>query len=268
MIHIFLVLLVLLLLVLVLYIGVALGRWFGQKQLETHPTHKLEVVKVAEGSVFALLGLLIAFTFAGAYDRYEARKLHILEQANAFDTVYNYLDFLPRSERTNLHDTINQYLNMHLDAYHHEPFAKLIDQALDRALELEDKIWLTAVKASAQIQNTSIAANFIAAVNVMFDECHTGMNLSRVHPPLVIFGLMIGLAVLGAFLIGYDAAESKQARHIHTVSYILLTALTIYVIMNLEYPRTGFIRLNNFDHILLDARDHNNASYAYGLLVI
>lgn len=267
MIHFLFVALVLFALILILYISVALGRAFGKIEIRKHPKHKLEVVQVAEASVFALLGLLIAFTFSGAYDRYESRKLHILEQANAFEGVYNYLDFIAPKLQPNLHNSISMYLNMNLDAYHHQPFIKLVDQALDRALEIEDQIWKQAIVASNTIKNDSIAANFIGAINAMFDTSHTGMNLSRVHPPLIIFGLMIGLAALGGFLVGYDAAESKQAKHIHTVSYVLLTALTIYIIINLEYPRTGFIRLNNFDQILTDARDHNNKSFASNFLL-
>ncbi len=261
MVHLLFVCIVLLALILILYISVVLGRMFGQRQLHLHPRQKLEVIQAAEASVFALLGLLIAFTFSGAYDRYEARKLHILEEANAFEEVYNYLEYLPSMERKLLHNSVSQYLNMHLDAYHHQPYTALVDQALDRALQIEGQIWKHAMMSAQNIKNDSISANFINAVNVMFSTAHTGMNLSRVHPPLIIFGLMIGLAALGGFLVGYDAAESKQARHIHTVSYILLTAFTIYIVINLEYPRTGFIRLNNFDRVLTDVRDNDNLSY-------
>lgn len=261
MVHFIIVLFILLALVTFLYVSVVIGRWFGKRELKSHPRHKLEVMTVAETSVFGLLALLIAFTFGGAYDRYESRKVHVLEEANAFEKVYNYLYFLPSSYHKNLHEKVSKYLDLHLSAYHHLPFMREVEADLDAALKIEDQIWQLSVRAAEGLSNQSIAQSFVEAVNNMFDEARNGVNLSRVHPPGIIFVLMILLAGLGALLIGYDAAESKKKSHIHTLCYVLLTAMTIYIIINLEYPRTGFIRLNNFDKILLDARNHNNKSF-------
>lgn len=258
MIHLLIVLVALIGLIVILYISVELGRWFGVIQLKRHPKHKLEVMTVAESSVFGLLALLIAFTFSGAYERYENRKLHVITQANAFDAVYNYLDFVPNKYKARIHKNISAYLDAYLDAYNHIPFTSLVDSALDRALALEDQIWHDTVLAVGDIANVSIGQSVAQAIINVFDTSHTGISLTRVHPPGIIFILMVVLAALGAFLIGYDAAESKQKRHVHVLCYVLLTAFIINIIINLEYPRTGFIRLNNFDSILLDAKNHNN----------
>jgi hypothetical protein len=50
---------------------------------------------VVEGAVFALLGLLIAFTFSGAASRFDERRKLIVEEANAIGTAYLRLDLLP-----------------------------------------------------------------------------------------------------------------------------------------------------------------------------
>ncbi len=47
---------------------------------------------VIEGAMFALLGLLIAFTFSGAAERFERRRALIVEEANAIGTAYLRLD--------------------------------------------------------------------------------------------------------------------------------------------------------------------------------
>src|SRR5512134_4028601 len=49
---------------------------------------------VVEGAVFALLGLLIAFTFSGAAARFDQRRALIVEEANAIGTAYLRLDLL------------------------------------------------------------------------------------------------------------------------------------------------------------------------------
>lgn len=262
MIHFLIMLIVLFVLILGLYTSVMIGHWLGEKQVAKHPAHKLEVVTVAETSVFALLGLLIAFTFSGAYDRYETRKMQIIVQANAFDTAYNYLDVLPKKYQADMQNLINSYMEVYLTAYNHLPFMNIVEHYLDQGLVIEQKIWNMAVKSANEMNNSSVAQSVLESLSVMFDSVHTGMDLTRVHPPAIIFVLMLMLSALGALLIGFVAAESNQKRNLHTICYVLLTAIIINVIFNLEFPRTGFIRSNSFDNILVDVKDRNNRSFS------
>jgi hypothetical protein len=262
MLHLFLIIFVFAVLLLILTISAKIGRWFGRKQLKLHPHHKLEVVAVAETSVFGLLALLIAFTFSGAYDRFENRKIHIIEEANAYDAALYNISLVAPQYQPELSEKIRQYIDLHLTAYHHLPHFKQVEKDLDQALQLEHEIWKIAVNASKNNPNESLAQVFIESINKMFDAAHTGMNLAKVHPPGIIFLLMISLAGLGSFLIGYDSAETNHKRPIHTSSYIFLTAITIYIIFNLEFPRTGFLDVQYFDQMIVDIRNHTNTAFA------
>ena len=48
-----------------------------------------------EGALFALFGLLLAFTFSGAVDRYDAHRELVVEESNDIGTAYLRLDLLP-----------------------------------------------------------------------------------------------------------------------------------------------------------------------------
>ena len=55
-------------------------------------------------------------------------------------------------------------------------------------------------------------------------------------------------------MIGMHLA-SAGGRHIfHAVAYAIAIASTIYVIIDLEYPRVGLIRVNLFDKALIEQR--------------
>lgn len=245
-----------LLLVVLLLLSVLSGRKYGKKQL-THSSsqqHKLEVVSVAEGAVFALLGLLIAFTFSGAYERFEARKMHIIEEANAFETAYLRVDLLTPKTRGNLRANIHEYLKNHLQIYSQIPFPHA--KSMERAEELRKLIWDQAVASSNLQENIWVGQLVIPSINNMFDVVYDGYALTRNHPPAVIYLLLIGLALLGGFLVGYTTAESSTKRSIHVTSYVILTAFTIYVILDLELPRLGLIRVDSFDHVLANVGEH------------
>jgi len=51
-------------------------------------------VGVVEGSVFGLLGLLMAFTFSGAASRFNDRRQLIVEEVNAIGTAWKRIDLL------------------------------------------------------------------------------------------------------------------------------------------------------------------------------
>ena len=67
-----------------------------------------------EGAVFGLLGLLIAFTFSGASDRFNARRTLIAEEANAAEAAYMYVSMLPAEAHPSERELIRQYLDVRL----------------------------------------------------------------------------------------------------------------------------------------------------------
>lgn len=252
MVHVFFVVVVFVVLFIIMAACVAVGRRYGCKQVETHHKHKLEVVDVAESAVFALLGLLIAFTFSGAYDRYEQRKLHILQEANVYDTAYEYIDLLPVQYQPQLRSDVRQFLDLHLATYNDIPFAARVNRDLGQAIIVQHRIWKTLVAGSQGNPNNDV---FIPAFSKMFEITHEGINMTLIHPPAVIFLLLVGLAALGAFLVGYNSAETTKKYPLHMLCYVLLTTFTIFIIINLEFPRVGFIRFSSFDQMLVDVRN-------------
>ena len=70
-----------------------------------------------DGAVFALLGLMIAFTFSGAASRLEVRRQLIVQEANAIGTAYLRLDLLPPGAQPGLREDFRQYVDARLAVY-------------------------------------------------------------------------------------------------------------------------------------------------------
>jgi len=62
------------------------------------------------------------------------------------------------------------------------------------------------------------------------------------------------LAFACALLAGYGMSRSKTRSWMHTLGFALILAISVYVILDLEYPRAGLIQLEAYDQILIDAR--------------
>ena len=74
------------------------GRRVGQKAFERQGGGQANVGSL-EAAVFALLGLLIAFTFSGALQRFDTRRVQVVEEANTVGTAWMRLDLLPAAAR-------------------------------------------------------------------------------------------------------------------------------------------------------------------------
>jgi hypothetical protein len=246
---------VLISLLIILFMCVVWGRRYGKWRLAHNAKHKLEIVNVAEGSVFALLGLLVAFTFSSAYERFEARKIYIMEEANAMDTAFLRIDLLAPATQPALRKTFRDYVASRANIYRRLPDIDSIDTALQWSLNLRNQIWSQAVAACNITNNQATTQLFIGAVNSMFEIAKTRMDTTKIHPPIIIFALLIILAMVGSFLAGYSTAKHTMSNSIHILSYVAITALTIYVIIELETPRIGLIRVDKFDQILDEVHD-------------
>ena len=74
------------------------------------------------------------------------------------------------------------------------------------------------------------------------------------HPPMIIY-ITLGLLLLGGSLVaGYHMGEGKQRSWVHSLAFVMAIALAFYVILEFEFPRVGFVRIESFDKVLLDLR--------------
>jgi hypothetical protein len=78
---------------------------------------------------------------------------------------------------------------------------------------------------------------------------------AQLHPPMVVFAMLFGLALAGALLAGYGMAGGRARSWLHMVGFAAVLAGAVYVIIDLEYPRLGLIRVDAFDTALVELRN-------------
>jgi hypothetical protein len=205
-----------------------------------------------DAAVYGLLGLLIAFTFSGAAARFEARRHLIIEEANAIGTAYLRLDMLPAEAQAALKEKFRQYVDSRLKSYQKLPDIEAAKAEHQVSLALQAEIWTGAVVASKAAAPQPAAMLLLPALNQMIDITTTRLVTMQIHPPSIVFVMLIVMALLSALLAGYSMAGSQSRMHMLVFAAIL--AITVYVIIDLEYPRLGFIRIDAADQLLTEVR--------------
>jgi len=231
------------------------GRRIGVK----HSAHDAEKARAGlgavDGSIFGMLGLLIAFTFSGAASRFEQRRYLVVEEANNIGTAYLRLDLLPTSTQAALRELFRQYVDSRLATYRKLPDIPAAMEELAKSSELQREIWKQCVEAARDPRAQQATMLLLPALNNMFDITTTRTEAARTHPPEIVYIMLSVLALVSSLLAGYGMAGGKQRSWIHIASFASIVALTIYVILDLEYPRVGLIRLDRFDQVLVELRE-------------
>jgi hypothetical protein len=198
---------------------------------------------VIEAAVFALLGLLLAFQFARAGGRLDARRQLAVQEANAIGTAYLRLDLLPADEQPPLRDLFRRYVEARLRLLEVLPDLGAAEAELAAAQQLQGKIWTRAVAACRKQPGPAPTMLLLPALNDMIDVTTSRSVAGRTHAPLLLVALLFGVALLSAVLAGYTMSAASVQPLLHMVLFAAVTALTVYVILDLEYPRVGFIRI-------------------------
>jgi len=242
----------------VLFVGMLVlldvGRRIGRRRLQHDAEGARAGVGVIEGSVFGLLGLLLAFTFSGAASRFDARRHLIVQETNAIGTAWQRIDMLPPEFRPAIQDGFRRYLDARLAVYRKMPDVVAAKKELADARRIQEEVWAKATAVCRTEDGAPARMLLIPAMNEMFDIADARVLATRMHPPAIVFVMLGLLALAGALLAGYGMAGGQTRSWIHMVGFATTIALAIYVTLEFEYPRLGFIRLHDFDQALVDLR--------------
>jgi hypothetical protein len=249
-----------LLLTLALFAGMVallyLGRHIGVHRLASDPDSARVGTGAIDGAVFALLGLMIAFTFSGASTRFDDRRTLIVQEANAIGTAYLRLDLLAADAQPELRELFRRYTTARIETYRKLPDVAAAQAEAARAVGMQGEIWTKAVSA-AQRPGTSpaVASLLMPALNEVFDIATTRTMATLMHPPWAIFVLLFGLSLAAALLAGYAMAGGRAISPLHTITFAAVMAIAVNLILNIEYPRLGLIGLEEFDQAIVAVRE-------------
>jgi hypothetical protein len=212
-------------------------------------------VAAVEGAVFALFGLLVAFTFSGSIERFDKHRELIAEETNAIGTAYLRLDLLPKSAQPAVRELFGKYLDDRLEVYRKLPDIEAAKAALTTSNQLQDEIWIQAVNASRlPDSHPDTARLLLPSLNAMIDITTTREMAANLHPPAIIFILLFALSLACSLLAGYGMAASPRSWP-HILGFTAVTVITVFVILDIEYPRQGLFRADAYDQVLIDLRE-------------
>lgn len=232
-----------------LFSGLQVGKAKHRKAADDNSANSTVVA-----SLFGLLGFLLAFTFGMSGSRYDSRGEAIVREANSIGTAIMRSDLYPDSVRTLFRAHFKAYLEARI-AYHES--GRDTEKASNAGLQADSQgtaLWRLASTLARDKENLISSNQMIPALNDMLDSATLRNTGERARVPDSIVAMLFILSLASAFYVGYSSAGKGKLDGFIVTGFCLLTAIVIYITLDLDRPRRGLIKVDSSHQAMLDLR--------------
>lgn len=217
--------------------GYRLGKWRRSHISD----EKEQPVGAMVASILGLVALVLGFTFSLAASRFDARRMAVLEEANAIGTTFLRARLLPDPERGEVARLLREYVEVRIRGTQEGQ----TEQALARSEQIHELLWAQAVAAAEKDTGSFMTGVFIQSLNETID-LHAKRVLVGIRSriPLVIWIGLFGLALLGMAAVGYQAALSATRRSPAMLALVMAFAVVLLLIADLDRGQEGLLRIS------------------------
>ncbi len=226
------------LITLLLYVCSLTGSWLRERYAE-HAERHSSTFKTLEGSVLALLALLLGFTFSMAIARFNERKQAEVAEANAITATWLRTATLPEPARSQEQQLLRLYMPVRLEFLASGTSTRRLTSSLEKAGDLQAQMWGVAAGVAATHPDPVLAlylTSLSEAVGAV--EVRTAAYENRI--PGTAWALLLFIAAISSTLVGVGI--SSRSRLLRSV-LPLVVAAALAQTLDLDSPRSGFIRL-------------------------
>jgi hypothetical protein len=194
--------------------------------------------------MFALLALILAFTYAFSLSRYDARKQSVMMEANALSTAFLRADLTPEPVRQELKSLLLEYARTRVISGDVAADRELLFQQVARSLEIQEKLWPAALNSIDGGESGPKEISLLHSINDVLDA-HTrrAVNGYDLLPTAVLL-LMLTIASGALGVAGYNSGVAGHEDRWGLRVLSLLLAIVMLLITDFDRSQVGFVRLD------------------------
>ncbi|MBX9685386.1 MAG: hypothetical protein K2X27_01715 [Candidatus Obscuribacterales bacterium] len=193
-------------------------------------------------STLALVAFLLAFTFGIAADRFNERRLLIIDEANSIGTTYLRSSYMPDALKEETQKLLREYVSLRV---HHPANPEEMSARFARTDKLQDLLWSGAVRFGKSEMNSDVAALYVDSLNETID-LHSKRVAAAFYArvPQVVWYALYTVIFLGLSSIGYLGGCSSTRSFAATTALAMSFAIVLLLIADLDRSTEGFLKSN------------------------
>jgi hypothetical protein len=232
---------------------VLLGRWASRKWNKEQGEPKGGVNSLF-AALFALSGLILAFTFGMSQTRLEKVRDVVEQEANDIGTAILRADLYSDPVRDSFRMDFKNYVDAIFSFYTNATRADLVIKAKQDAANAADKLWARATQQS-KLPNMLIPSNqMIPALNNMFDIANSREIILKARVPDLVIYMLFVCVLASCFIGGFTSGQFQHKEWIIVTGFAIVTSMVVYTTLDLARPMRGTIQERAGKDAILDLR--------------
>jgi hypothetical protein len=188
-------------------------------------------------AVLGLLALLMGFSFSLAIDRFETRRVLILEEANAIGTAYLRTQLLEQPHRARIGQLLIDYTGNRL------ALAKASDEEMPALISKDEAmttdLWAATSAAFVTIQGLDFSSAYLESINNLIDLDAARKAATMARIPSEVFAILVIYLIATSAVLGY-VLVGVRGRVAAGFTLMLLTT-SFLLIVDIDRPGRGGI---------------------------
>jgi hypothetical protein len=217
------------------------GFWLGKR---SRPSDKEDApFGIIQASAFGLVGLLLGFSFSLAVSRFDQRRDITVREANAIGRAALRVTLLNETDGRQMWTMLRSYARIRVDfaSAGTKPGERVVPG--ERSDALQAQMWATAMHAAARDPRSTMVPLFIQSLNEAIDVSGEQAAALDATIPESVLLIVVGVMLLAAALLGVSFARGALFEMGPFVLFGAMLALTFAVILDLDRPQRGLIRV-------------------------
>jgi hypothetical protein len=221
-------------------LGFRLGRKFEART----PENVKSQISTVEAAILGILALLLGFTISMAVSRFETRKQLVLEEADAIGTSSLRAQLLPAPAGPEIESLLRQYVNIRVQyGTAGNDLARLEDLNRQTA-RLQTEFWTRTAVYAQQDPNPVRVGLLLQSLNKAIDLAEARWMAFQNHVPESVIYVNAAVGLLSATLVGYSFGVNGRRNIFSMFMLAVSITLVLAVIIDLDRPRSGYIRVS------------------------
>lgn len=206
--------------------------------------------------ILGLLALLLGFTFNMALQRFDNRSYAVIKEANAIGTAILRTKLLPAPYDSLNYALLQDYVDSRIEIGTLD-LTRLSDrQSINQHTdEIQNNLWDNSIQAAELDPRPVTTGYFITSLNDVIDARGERNAILQRHVPEVILFLLFVVFIIGGALMGYTSGLGLKRAYIPTIMFTVLIVLVVFIIIDLDRPKRGLIKVKQDSLIELKSSD-------------
>jgi Arc/MetJ family transcription regulator len=165
-------------------------------------------------------------------------------------TAFRQTDLLSAEDRPTVQKMLRDYVESQSQLRNRAIEGELHEGLYRHSRESFERLWDAAVEATSNPRARDASAALLGTLEDIGAISARSSTAPYLHPPLAISMVLLLLSLVSSFLLGYQASTIRRKSWVHLGLFVAFLAVVTYLVVDLEYPRVGAIRIGDMQDFL------------------